>query len=187
MANKDTVFGFRLIGSLNGGNARVRPYTVASGDAVAMYVGDGVKLTGTASAGHDGVIRPVVAQVAATETLVGVVVGFAPDPDYPNQIYRTASTLRTAYVCDDPYAIFEIQADDTFDADYVGENGDVVVAAGSTVTGLSGMEWDVATHTSATEQIRVIGVSPREDNEVGDYTKLLVMINEHVYKSTTGV
>uniref|UniRef100_A0A6M3J2Y7 Putative structural protein n=1 Tax=viral metagenome TaxID=1070528 RepID=A0A6M3J2Y7_9ZZZZ len=189
MANKDTVFGARWVGSLSGEtSARVRPYTVLATDAVALFVGDFVVLTGTSSAGQDGIIRSVVAQAAAAdETIVGFVVGFQPHPDYPNQIYRTASTLRTAYVCDDPFALFEIQEDGTFDADYVGENADIVVAAGSTVTGLSGMELDVSDHKTATAQLRIIGVSPRPDNEVGDYTKLICMVNEHIYKRTAGV
>lgn len=188
MANQDAIFGARWIGSLSGDTTpRVRPYTIAAGDAVALYVGDFVVTSGTAAAGHDGVIRQVAAQAAATNTLLGFVVGFAPDPDYSNQIYRTASTLRTAYVCDDPYALFEIQANGTFAADDVGLNADITVGAASTVTGLSGMELDISDKKAATAQLRILGIVPREDNEIGAWTKLICMINEHQYKTTTGV
>jgi hypothetical protein len=187
MANQDSVFGARWIGSLSGDTTtRARPYTVAAGDTTALYVGDFVKLSGTASAGPDGQVRSVVTQAAATNTLVGFVIGFAPDRDYYNQIYRTASTLRTAYVCDDPYALFEIQANGTVAAANIGLNADIVVGTASNVTGLSGMELDISAPGTATAQLRIIDVVPRIDNEVGDYTKLICMINEHQYKSTTG-
>ncbi|GAG15089.1 unnamed protein product, partial [marine sediment metagenome] len=111
MANVDSVFGARIaqvLGSPYSG--KVNAYTVLATDAVALFVGDFVKLTGLSAPNEQGVQFPVVAQAAATNTLVGVVVGFKPDPNNLSNIYRTASTLRTVYVADDPYELFEIQA-----------------------------------------------------------------------------
>lgn len=191
MANADTIFGARQVGNIYGSayTGAVHPYTVLAADAVALFVGDFVKLTGTASPDQQGIERPVVAQAAATNTLVGFVVGFAPDPDNLSRIYRTASTLRTVLVCDDPNATFEIQSDSSaaLVAADIGLNADITVAAGDTVSGLSGMELDHSTVASATFQLRILGLSPRADNEFGINAKVICMINEHSYKSTTGV
>ena len=191
MANADTIFGARLAGHLQGStaNAQVRPYTVLATDAVALFMGDFVKLTGTSADGDDGLNHPVVAQAAATETLVGWVVGFKASSDYLNQVYRTASTLRTVYVCDDPYSTFEIQAssDAAIIAADICLNADITVGSGSTSTGLSGMELDQTSLTSSTAQLRILAVPARPDNVLGLHAKLICMINEHQYKTTAGV
>ena len=191
MANADSIFGCRWIGHLYGASmsGSVRPYTVPATDATALYVGDIVKTNGTSSADKQGVIRPEAIQAAAGDTPVGFVVGFNADPSYLNQIYRTASTLRTIYVCDDPYAIFEIQSDTSaaLAAGDIGLNADAVVGTASTVTGLSGMELDHSTvATTNTLVLRILGLSPRADNELGINAKALCMFNLHRYKSTTG-
>jgi hypothetical protein len=189
MANVDAKFGARLVGHLYGSpfTARVRSYTVPASDGTALFVGDFVKITGTASAGSDGIVRQEVIQAAATNTLVGIVIGFSFDTSYQNQIYRTLSTLRTAYVCDDPNALFEIQSDGVVDAGDIGSNADIVVAAGSTVTGISGMELEESSVTAATAQLRILDLAPRADNAVGANGNLICMINEHQYKTTSGV
>lgn len=188
MANVDSVFGARVSGHLQGSpyNSRVSSYTVLATDATALFVGDFVKVTGTTGESDTGATLPVVTQAAATEKLVGVVVGFLPSSDYLNQTYRTASTLRTVLVCDDPYALFTIQADDTVVAADIGLNVDITVAAGDTTWGSSGMEADMATKGSANGQLRIMGIAQRPDNALGDYAKLVCMINEHEYKGTVG-
>jgi len=190
MANVDAPFGARLVGSILGvtQNARINAYTVLATDATALFVGDFVKLTGTSGNGDDGENHPVVTQAAATETLVGFVVGFKPNPSYLNQIYRTASTLRTVYVCDDPYATFAIQSSGTVAVTDMGANADITVPtpAGSTSTGISYMELDESTVATATFQLRILGLDPRPDNAIGASADLICMINEHQFKSTTG-
>lgn len=190
MANRDAVFGARLNGHLYGSSydARIRPYVVLATDATALYVGDFVKLTGTGGTSDYDQTLPGVTQAAATETLVGVVVGFAPNSTYLNQIYRTASTLRTVFVCDDPYAKFEIQAssDAAIAVTDFGANADIVVGTPSTVFGTSGMELDQTTITTATAQLRILGLEQRPDNEIGLHAKLTCMINEHQFKTTSG-
>lgn len=189
MANKNSVFGARLAKHLQGVqfNGAVNSYTVPATDSTALFVGDFVKLTGTAANGQDGKSYPVVTQAAAGETLVGFVDAFDADSSYLNQIYRTASTLRTAFVHDDPYVLFEIQSTSTLSTSAIGLNADITVGSGSTVTGLSGMQLDLSTKTSATAQLRIWGISLREDNDYGEYAKVLCMINEHAYKGTVGV
>jgi hypothetical protein len=189
MANKNSIFGARVVKHLQSVHftGGVTSYTVPATDSTALFVGDFVKLTGTAANGQDGKSYPVVTQAAATNTLVGFVDAFDADSNYLNQIYRTASTLRTAFVYDDPYVMFEIQATATVTATSIGLNADITVGAGDVITGLSGMQLDSTTATSATAQLRIMGISLREDNDYGEYAKLICMINEHAYKGTVGV
>lgn len=192
MANQDTVFGARVTGNLYSShfNGRVRPYVVPATDAVALFVGDFVTVTGDSAPGHDGKYHPVVGQSVAgvSEFLTGVVVGFNPDPDNLNRIYRPASTLRTVYVADDPYVIFEIQASGTLVTDDIGLNANLTVGAGSVATGLSGMEIDLSTKgAEATKQIRILDLSPREDNEFGANAKVIAKINLHTLRSLAGI
>ena len=119
--------------------------------------------------------------------LFGFVVGFAPNPDALGQIYRTASTLRTVYVCDDYNVLLEIQANGVVAEADIALNADITVGTASTQTGLSGMELDISDKKTATAQLRIVGIVSRADNEVGDHTKLICMINEHAYKGAVGV
>lgn len=191
MANVDSVFGAR-VAQVQGAapySGKVNSYTVLASDATALFVGDFVKLTGTSAPNEEGIQYPVVTQAAAQNTLVGVVIGFKADPDNLTKIYRPASTLRTVYVADDPYELFEIQAssDAAIIAADIGLNADITVGSGSIYTGISGMELDQTTLTSSTAQLRILRLMPGEDNELGLHAKLLCMINEHQYKTTTGV
>lgn len=188
MANRDAISGARLHGHLQGGsfNARIRPYVVLATDGTALYVGDFVKLTGTGGTSDYDQTLPGVTQAAATETLVGFVVGFAPNSSYLNQIYRTASTLRTVFVCDDPYALFEIQTSGTAAVTDLGANADIVVGTPSTVFGTSGMELDQSSVTTSTAQLRIYALEQRPDNVMGLNAKLTCFINEHQYKTTSG-
>ena len=73
MANVDQPNGFTPIGTLSGADfhGKLRRVAFAAGDAVAAFVGDLVKLTGTVDA--TGKI-PVVAQSAAGDASIGVLV-----------------------------------------------------------------------------------------------------------------
>lgn len=190
MANTDRVNGLKPVKYLNGAawNGQANEYFIPSSDSTAVFVGDLVKLAGSAST--DGV--PTVAQCAAGDASIGVVVGFRVDPTNLNTpIYRAASTNRYVLVADDPKTVFEIQEDGVGGAlavTNVGQNADVVVAAGSTTTGASGMELDSSTAaTTATLVLKILGFSRREDNTIGSANaKVLVVINNHQYGSHTG-
>lgn len=187
MANTDAPRGLRPVRHSNGSpyNGAVNRYYVPSSDGTAIFIGDAVKSAGSADA--NGVAS--VAQAAAGDAIRGVVVGVEPVTD-ESLIYRAASTERYLLVADAPDLIFEIQEDSVGGAlavTAIGNNADLVVAAGSTFTGLSGMELDSSTATTSTAQLRILGLVQRPDNEVGSNAKLEVMINEHELKSTTGV
>lgn len=191
MANANIKFGARYIGSLQGNaiNAQTHTYIIPSTDSTAVYVGDFVTEQGTAVVSADnGIYYQSVAQAAASDKVTGFVSSFVPSRDYENQIYRTASTERLVEVIDDPYALFEIVANGTVTATMVGQNADITVGTASTVFGTSGMQLDVGTvATTATLPLRIVGISPRSDNELGDYTVLICMMNYTTFKNTTGV
>lgn len=190
MANVFAPFGARVIGHLydSSYNARARAYVIGTGDATALYVGDFVKSTGTGLLNEKGEMLPSVTQAGATDTILGVVIGFEVNSTYLNQIYRTANTLRTVYVVDDPNIMIEIQASGATVAETMfGGNADIVAGSGSTFTGVSGSYINVAAVSSASAQLRILGMAQESNNVLGVYTRLICYINEHEHKSTTGV
>ena len=196
MANVNRVNGFRPVRYLNGApwNGQANKYIVPAGDGTALFVGDLVKLaTDGSNEGYTAVI-----QAAAGDACIGVVVGFEVVPgslDTPQ--YRAASTKRVVLVADDPNLIFEAQEDgdtDPLETADIGLNVNFIVAAGSTVTGASGMQIDSTTHnTTATLPLRLLGLSQNVGNEnvlsAGGqaYTRWEVKINNHQLGSHTGV
>ena len=211
MANRDAPSGLRPVRFLSGApwNGQTNMYLLDSGDGTATFVGDVVKLAG--GAGSAGTIvngidvegMPTIVQAAAGDTLLlGVVAGFLPNTSNPSAVpYRLASTNRIALVVDDPFVIFEVQEDGvtgTLIAADVGLNVDFIVGAGSTTTGQSGMEINSdGSLGTGTANLRILRLVPRPDNNLGtnattassDYTngKFEVLINEHSFKSTTGL
>lgn len=209
MANKDAPSGLRPVRFLSGApwNGQTNMYLIASGDGTATFVGDVVKLAG--SAGGAGTVvngidvegMPTVVQAVAGDTLLlGAVVGFLPLQTNLQTLHRAASTARIALVVDDPWVIYEVQEDGVtntvVDVD-IGLNADLIVAAGSTTTGQSAMELDSSTVTAGTANLRILRLVPRGENNLGtnattsssDYTnaKFEVLINEHSFKSTSGL
>ena len=188
MANVDNPSGFAPVRHIDGApyNGQANRYAILAANNTATFVGDLVIIGGSATA--DGV--PSVTQAAATNTnIAGAIVGFEIDPTDLTLLYRLASTLRYALVCDSPWILYEVQEDSDAGAltvDEVGENCDIIVGSGNTTSGISAMEIDSSTHTASTAQIRVIRLVPREDNAVGTNAKWEVLINEHCYKSTSG-
>lgn len=189
MANANVPFGLKPIRNLNSApySSGVNLYFVPATDNVAIFPGDAVKSAGSA----DPLTGcPTVAQVAVGDTIRGVVVGVIPDTAQ-STTYRVASTARYLLVCDDPYAEFEIQEDAVGGAlalADVGLNADLIVGAGNTFTGNSGMQLDTSTKIAGTAQLRILGFVNRVDNEFASAnSKVRVMINEHELKATTGV
>lgn len=204
MANVNRVNGFRPVKHTNGAawNGKVNLYYIPSTDSTAVFVGDLVKLAGSASS--DG--YPTVAQSAANDVSVGVVVGFLPEnvtpggisngrtPNLDTPVYRAASTNRYVLVADSPDLVMEVQEDGVGGAlavTNIGQNIQAVVGAGSTTTGASGMQADSSTAaTTSTHELRLIGFVNRPDNEIGNANaKVLVAFNKHQYGSvgTTGI
>lgn len=194
MANSDTPFGLRPVGHPSGlSRASIRAYYVPASYGTALFVGDPVVKTGTsntAAVSAPGVGTMPIGSMAEVNkaaagndnAITGVIVGIAANPDNLSRRYLPASTGGVVFVNDDPYTEFEIQADEDIVAADVGLNAALVYTnAGSTATGQGGAELDSSTvATTATEQLRILGVVPREDNEAAsNFTKVRVRINRH--------
>lgn len=189
-------YGAVLVGHLQTSphNARIGNYAVAAGDGVAIFMGDFVKTDGTTgSITVAGENMPAVVQAAATDVIRGFVVGVDPilgvaiGSENLNRLYRPASVQMVLHVCDDPYAVIKIQSAASIATTEVGENADIVVNAGSTASGLSGMQVSGTTGTSSA-QLRILHVDAAPDNVVAaTNADIICLINEHELKSVTGV
>ena len=187
MANKDAAFGLRAIGKVgqNRDNQGLSEYDIAA-SASAIYQNDPVEMAATGT----------ITVAAATDTLLGSLTGvFFTDastskPTFANHLEasNTATDIK-GFVADDPYERFEIQSDDATAAADVGLNADIVYAAGASPNYVSKVELDHSDLKTGTAQLRVLAISKDiENNEAGSANvNLVVMINEHFLKGTTGI
>jgi len=187
MANKDSAFGLRPIGKVgqNRDNQGLSEYDIAA-SASAIFQNDPVEMAATGT----------ITVAAATDTLLGSLTGvFFTDastskPTFANHLKasNTATDIK-GFVSDDPYERFEIQSDENTAAADVGLNADIVYASGATPNFVSKVELDHSDLKTATAQLRVLGISKDiENNEAGSANvNLVVMINEHFLKGTTGI
>ncbi len=190
MANANTPRGLWPVRYRDGrpyNGAATRFYVPAS-DSTALFLGDPVIVAGSADA--DGVGTVIRATAAGGAYISGVVVGVEAETR-DSLPYRAASTARYVYVATDPDLLFEIQEDavgGALAAADIGLNADLVAAAGSAITNYSGFQLDTSTKaTTNTLQLRTHGFVQRANNEIGANAKVLVSINLHQSRNTTGI
>lgn len=198
MANANRASGFSPVRYLNGApwNGQATLYSIAAAYNVELAIGDPVISGGSASASG----LATVALAAATGAVRGVIVGLGRGPnlianfDNLNTTKRPAAAQSTdwyALVVDDPNVIFEIQEESNgtqLAAGDVGLNTIQLLAAAGTY--LSGWLLRSATgatpNTTATLQLRLLGLSQKQDNAFGAYAKWLVKFNVHELGTGTG-
>ena len=191
MANVAEKFGLRPYRKLDGTplvGAQNR-YTIASNYGTAIFQGD---LVIPVTAGN------IERHTANNSTsVVGVFNGCfytAPTTQkptfsnfYPGSI--VASDI-TAFVVDDPDAVFLMDADATFARADIFRNYSVTNTTGSTKTGISEVQLDVSVSgTNASFVIQAIDISQDPNNsDVGNANaNILVRINKHFYRDGTGI
>jgi len=184
MANIDTPFGARIVGSKSGFHSgHLTTMFIPATDGTATFINDIVKLAGSADA--DGIAT--CAQVEAGDTPCGIIVAMEPIHGTLETKHRAASTARYVWVNTDPNVLFEIQSDaNGVGIAGIGQNADVVVAAGSTLSGISGMELDGSTLAgTATLVIAIEGASQRsEANDLAlGFAEWVCSFNVHQYGS----
>lgn len=194
MANVDAPFGFVPIGTTDGSDyhGKLEEVEFLATDATPAFLGDMVSLTGTT--GTDGYTQVVTQATAGTgNALFGAIVEFL--PDFTNEAFigdgnnqRAANQAIKARVAVGKDVLYVAQANAALTAADAGQNAAIVVGAGDTITGISGMEIDAGTVTAATEQVRLV----RGRNVVGNDPLLVdaqwvAFINEHQYDHGTGV
>lgn len=198
MANANRPSGFSPVQYLNGSpwNGQARIYSIAAAYATALYIGDPVKSSGTADA--NGV--PGIVLGATTGALRGVIVGLGSaegliaNPKNLDITYRPAAAQATdwyAMVVDNPDVLFEVQENANGTALAATEIGLNTISVSGTGSGfVSGWMLASATDatpaTTATLQLRLMGLVRRHQNAFGAYAKHLVKINVHELGTGTG-
>ena len=191
MANVSEKFGLRPYRKLDGTplvGAQNR-YTIASGYATAIYQGDLVEPLGTGNIQKHG--------ANTSDAVVGVFNGvFYTDPTTQKPTFKNhypggiAASDITAFVIDDPDAVFLVDADAAFTRADLYKNYSVTNTTGVTATGISKAQLDVSVSgVTATFAIQAIDISQDPDNSdtSNANANVLVRINNHFYRSGTGI
>ena len=191
MANVVEKFGLRPYRKLDGTplvGAQNR-YTIASNHSTAIFQGD---LVIPLTAGN------IDRHTANNSTaVIGVFNGcFYTDPTTSKPTFRNsypgsivASDI-TAFVVDDPDAVFLMDADAAFTRADLYQNYSVTTGGGNTTTGISEVQLDVSVSgTNASFVIQAIDISQDPDNSdtTAANANVLVRINKHFYRNGTGV
>ena len=193
MSNQLEKFGLRPYRKLDGTplvGAQNR-YTIAAGYGTAIFQGD--------------LVRPLTSGNIERHTantsyaVVGVFNGvFYNDPTtqkptysnhYPGGITPTQGDI-TAFVVDDPDAVFLMDADEAFTRADLFKNYSVSTAGGTTQTGISQVQLDVSVSgTAASYVVQAIDISqdPENSDVSTSNANILVRINNHFYRSGTGL
>lgn len=163
MSNVNAPFGARLVQS-EGKEYRVRRYLKKSGNVISE---------------NDFVINDATGEIdvaAAGVALLGV-----------SLEHQAASGTSSHAVCDDPEAVFDIQASADLQAADVFANADIVATAYDSALNRSKHALDSASiGTTATLQLKILGLTQIASNAYGSYARALVKINNHKLKGGTG-
>ena len=191
MANVSEKYGLRPYRKLDGTplvGAQNR-YTIASGYATAIYQGDLVEPLASGNIQKHG--------ANTSDAVVGVFNGcFYTDPTTKKPTYSNhypgsiAASDITAFIVDDPDAVFLIDADAAFTRADLFKNYSVTNTTGVTQTGISKAQLDVSVSgTATTFAIQAIDISQDPDNSdtSSANANVLVRINNHFYRSGTGL
>ena len=196
MANQDAAFGLRAIGKVgqNRDNQGLSEYSIASGTTSAIYQNDPVQALAT---GYIGV----------QDTTTGVILGslngvFYTDPTtskptfgnyWPGDINASDAV---AFVSDDPYERFEIQASTTLPIASINALADLAtyVSSDSRISKVSSVELNTSAVSTTTDQFKILGVTKDiANNELANATtyaanvNVVGTINRHFLKETSGV
>ena len=189
MANKDAAFGLRPIGKVgqNRDNGGLSEYSIVANEASTIYFNDPVKAIDSGT----------IDVAAAGDVLLGSLNGvFYTDPStkkptFANHYSQVNASDIVAFVSDDPYERFEIQSNGTnaITQASVFLNYDIEYTAGNSANYVSKVELDESTGVTTTAQLRLLGFSNDPDNsDIGSANvNMVVSINEHFLKSTTGI
>lgn len=185
MANRDTPFGLRRAYHLFGGTPqRLARYRIASAYNTSIGYGDPVVLTGTG--------KEIARGTAATAPFCGVFYGVMwtatnGEPQFSRYWPADTATLGSApaiaLVNDDPFTVYEVQADEDIVEGDIGQLADFTFGTVDTVTGNGRVELD-SSDIGVGANAYILDIVRRDDNEIGvNFTKVHVLINEHAMRN----
>ena len=193
MALTATPYGLKPVGVLSNRsyNAGIRQVKIASGLATNIFRGDLVKILSS------GTIDKETGTTSTTaNALLGVFMGVEyTDPNLNYLVHRnfwptgTVAADAYAYVYDDPFGVFQVQADAALAQTNIGNNIALVQNAGSTVNGMSRVALSASSAaTTNTLPLKIVGFA--DNTTISDtYPDVLVTYNAgmHHYLSATGI
>lgn len=185
----------KLIGSQAFAGA-IREIPMTANSATAIFSGD---LVGMAS-GSAAAATATPTTTRSANNPVGVCVGVRfTDPIMHQEQHDTflpANAITGGYtnvwikVCDDPDALFMVQANGAVTAAQLGSNAELIGFGGSTTTGNSTVALKASTiAVTPTFAVRIVDFWRDPDNKPGDaYTTCIVKFNQgvHAYQNATG-
>ena len=163
-------------------------YPVAA-SATAIYNQDMVAMANTGTA--------AVAAAATTHNLGSLNGVFFTDattekPTFANNLKASnTATDIVAFITDDPNQIYEIRSNNSGASAQtdVGNTAEISYSAGATPNYISRTTLDDSTLATATQQLKIVGVSRDPENSDLSSANVVwrVVINEHFFGATTGV
>ena len=178
----------------------IRQLPIASTVATAIYDGDIVAIVAGGTIAKSTVT--VDSTTAAANYTAGVFMGCqyvnTQGQTIQSQYYpgNAAATSAVAYIVDDPLALFKVAVTfsgnatvTTVNQSIIGTNMSVRQGTGSSTTGDSAVSVYAtnAQGNAAALPVRVIGVVPETASSAGNYTEVLVKINNHQYNNATAL
>lgn len=199
MSTVSAPYGLRPVRLLGGQPyaGAIREIKMTTNSATGIFTGDLVSVT----SGEPAAATATPTTTRSANTPVGVCVGVRYTDVTTKQEYHTqyfpAGGITTGHtnvyikVCEDPDVVFMVQADGAMDRGDIGLNAALKnFSAGSTTTGLSGVQIDSATEAlTATLAVRIVDVVESGQSTSGDaYTDMLVVFNQgvHALRNSTG-
>lgn len=175
-------FGLRAVAALGTHGNEVRAYPLPNGaNCPDLGKGSPVKLSGgviTSAGAGGGPLLGVANGFAWVDAVTGPQLRNSIPADTSSAGLYDGSTRPTAYVIDNPFATFLIQADASVTAGDLGLNFDVTAAGGdvNAVYGTSQYALDASTRTSAVgTALKLVGLANIPDNNWGDPFPILVV------------
>jgi hypothetical protein len=190
VGNTNAPMGLRAVGTLGSAGyvGRVMTFATSTSDTQAIGIGDPVIMNSTADA--DGVPQVTRLTQAGTTAIVGAVVGIKPDPTNLTATCRLGSTATRVLVDVDPNTVYEIADSSTAQTTSIaitdiGQNATLSMGTVDTTTGNGKTVLGTTIGTTTTLNVKILALSPKVGNLVGDWAKYQVLINNHQFRAGT--
>lgn len=194
MSTTSAPFGLRVARTVGGtpNPIALNSYRIASLTTATLRSGQPVRLTA------NGVIDELTSAGITTGPAVGVFAGCQFTDPVTKQLQQlsywpggTSATDAVAFIVDNPFQTFYIQANTSVGTTAVGAVAGLTTASytsGSTYGGVSYGMLNVSSIGTADALLRIMSIAPLPDNEAGDaYTVVEVALANSQFNTTAGV